>query len=648
MAETTSPSFLERLRRGVIRCDGSMGYLLTRQGVSRDQNFDFLNIEKPEWVAAVHKRYVDEAAVDLLQTNTFGANRFHLRSFERNHEKFVEIINREGVAIARQASAGTNTLIGGSIGPLTHSAGDALRHRLDDPAAIRDAYEEQIRALGEAAVDVFMIETVHRHIEGIAALEIARELFPQIPVVFQVASTPRGETVDGSDLETLIRAADERGADCVGLNCFLDPAAMFEKVLELQEWTSLPLAAQPNVGKRGLLCQGVFEAERSLRTTVKAFSLRLVEAGVRLIGGCCGIAPDHLALVRDHLGRLDDEALARYDRARRERYERARRVVVGLPEGGGPTRLEADLASADPARRPIFVEIDPPRVGEAPDKYLRSARRYAEAGVRLLTIGDNPGRIPRLERNVFARMVLDAVPNCELVLHMACAEMTLVRFATELESLHHLTRNVLVISGDPPSGEYIRSSAPYDLRSISAIRAFSRRAHGIPAVGDAELEPIRYLVGGALNPRALEPQMRKFWTKTAEAGASFCLTQPVFDLDTLERLYESSERLRERLREERGRDCHFAPGVMTLASLRNARILRDGFGMPISKALLTRLEAMDRKSQRALGRAIAREVMAATRERFPFSGGLYVVPQFHNDKPTIADLRAAGWLPEKP
>ena len=190
--------------------------------------------------------------------------------------------------------------------------------------------------------------------DGIAALTAARDLYPDIPVVFQVATTRRGQTVAGDDLETLIRAADELGAHCLGLNCFLDPAEMYDQILELAQWTRKPLSAQPNVGKRGQLCQGVFEAERSLHTTVRTFSIKLVEAGVRLIGGCCGITPEHIRLTREHLKKVGPERLAELNRFRAEAFETARRVVVGDRERERrmpPTALERDLNSGDRARR---------------------------------------------------------------------------------------------------------------------------------------------------------------------------------------------------------------------------------------------------------------------------------------------------------
>ncbi|MDF1660824.1 MAG: homocysteine S-methyltransferase family protein [Planctomycetota bacterium] len=640
---------IERLEQGIVRGDGAMGYLLTRGGISRNQSFDFLNIENPDLVASVHRQYLEAAQVDLIQTNTFGANRFHLTSFGRSHEKFVEIINKAGVDIARQAVAGTHCLVGGSIGPLTHSTGDSLGSKLGDPVAIREAYEEQILALGQAGIDCFVIETVHSHVEGITALQLAKELFPDIPIVFQVASTTRGETVARDDLETLIRDADREGADCVGLNCFLDPAEMYDQILEIQQWTMLPITAQPNLGKRAQLCQGIFEAERSLKTTVSTFGSKMIEAGVRLIGGCCGITPDHISQVKDLVDHIAPADLRRYRELHKERYDRARRVTVGdfrkRPDYI-PTLLEQELRRDDPVHRPIVVEVDPPRIGETPKKFIAGAKQLFEAGIKIVSIGDNPGRVPRMDRNTFANLLKREVPELELVLHISCADQTLVRFATELESLHYLSRNVLVITGDPPSGEYARSSAPYDFRSVSGIRAFSRRNHGFGLTGQEELAATDYFVGAALNPRALEPQMRKFWTKSANAGASYCLTQPLFDKATLSDLYQSSTELRARLKEERGRDCFFLPGVMSLFSARNARILRQEFGMPVPKELIREMEGMKtKKAARARGREVTREMLSLIRDDFGFQG-LYVVTQFHNYKSTIADLRATAWLPE--
>jgi methionine synthase / methylenetetrahydrofolate reductase(NADPH) len=640
---------LERLETGIVRGDGSMGYLLTRSGVSRNQSFDFLNIENPDLVAKVHKTYIDQAAVDLIQTNTFGANRFHLSSFKRSHEKFVEIVNKAGVDLAKQVTKGSKCLVGGSIGPLTHSTGDALGSKLSDPVLIREAYEEQILALGGAGVDAFVIETVHSHIEGITALQLVKEHFPRVPAVFQVASTKRGETVARDDLETLIREAEANGADCVGLNCFLDPAEMYDQILEIQQWTLLPISAQPNLGKRAQLCQGVFEAERSLKTMVQTFGSKMIEAGVRMIGGCCGITPDHIEQVRGLVDKITKVDLERYRALHKKRYDRARQVTVGdfrLRADYVPTYLEKRLRTGDIKKRPILIEVDPPRLGEDVKKFIKGAVTLYDAGIRVITVADNPGRVPRMDRTVFAQLLHKELPDLELVLHISCADQTLVRFATELESLHYISRNVLVITGDPPTGEYARSSAPYDFRSVSGIRAFSRRNHGFGLTGQENLSATDYFVGAALNPRALAPQMRKFWTKTANAGASYCLTQPIFDKATMGALYQASETMRQRLKEQRGRDCFFMPGVMTLVSARNARILRSDFGMPVSRELISEFESTrTRKEARQKGRELSREMLRLIHDDFPFQG-LYVITQFHNYKSTIADLRETGWLVE--
>lgn len=651
--QATQPQrFFTALEQGIIRCDGSMGYLLARHGASRNESFDYLNLSDPQLVADVHRSYLDEAGVNLLQTNTFGANRLHLATFGKSRERLVQVVNKAGVDIAREVVAGTECMVGGSVGPLTHATGDWLSSSEDDGQAIEEAYIEQIKALGDAGVDVFVIETVHRFIEGITALKVAKQLFPNIPVVFQAACTHRGQTVAGDDIETLIRAADEVGADVLGLNCFLDPAAMYSQLLDIQTWTQKPMAAQPNVGKRGLLCQGVFEADRSLRTTVNTFSVKMIEAGVRLIGGCCGITPQQIQLVKKRLDKMAPESFVEYRSKHLQRFEAARQLSHELLSNHvdyEPTRLEADLRSGDPTRRPILVEVDPPRAGEPLSKFIDGAVKLAEAGVKVITIADNPGRVPRMDRNVFANLLRREIPDIELILHIACADQTRVTFETELESLKYISRNVLVISGDPPRGEYARSSAPYDFRSVSAIRAFARRNHGFDNQGERRLEPTHYFVGGALNPAALKAQMRKFWTKSADAGASFCMTQPIFDESVLSDFHSATIEFRERLQRERSRDCFFIPGVMSIVSARNAKILRKGFGMPISQELIAEFEQLrTRKACRKRGREITRNMMSMIREKYPFQG-LYVVTQFHNYKSTIADLRDSGWLqPSEP
>ncbi len=644
--------FVRRLEDGLVRGDGAMGFLLARVGVPREQSFDFLNLTDPKKVSDVHRAYLDEADVDLIETNTFGANRIHLGNFDKGHEGLVAQINTRGVEIAREAAAGRDVFIAGAVGPISHrtDASPAARSRTGEE--VRDAYGEQIDALGGAGVDCFIIETVHRAEEGLAALSVARERFPEIPVVFQIACGRRSATIHGDDLETLVRAADEGGAHAVGLNCFLDPAELYVRILEMREWTALPLAAQPNVGRRSTLCEGVFEIDRSLRATVSGFGRKLVEAGVRLIGGCCGITPMHIGILRDELEKIGADGLAAARASHLERYERMRTAMTGgLAPGAAPaeprSRLEAEIADEGRAERPVLVELDPPRVGKPGlERVLAGAETLAARGIRYITLGDNPGREPRLGRDVFAGMVRARVPDVELVLHISCADKTLVAFATEMESLHHLSPNVLVISGDPPTGVWSTSSAPYDLRSVTGLRAFTLRAQGISLTWEEGLPPLPYYVGAAFNPIAVRKQAEIFATKTLHAGASFAMTQPIFDVATVERTADAFVELAERVRVAQGRRLAVFPGVMQITTRRNAQLLRKGFGMPVGKELIAKLGDLDDADQRKLGRDTALEVLEAVRARPEVFSGLYYVPQFHAYEETADLLAEARWLPE--
>lgn len=643
---------MKRLEEGLIRVDGSMGFLIAQSGIPSDQSFDAVNLTDPGKVTEIHKSYIERCQVDIIETNTFGANRSHLTSFGRGYEHLVAEINRRGVEIARGAVEGTHTLVGGAIGPITHS-GEKGRASAYNDAELRTIYREQIEALGHAGVDAFMIETVHRHAEGLAALEIARELFPAIPVVFQVGcASRRGNTFYGDDVETLIRAADDGGAHVIGLNCFLDPAEMYAMVLEVREWTAKPLSAQPNIGRRTVLCEGVYKTDRSILTTVSVFGRRLVDAGVRVIGGCCGMAPVHIEQLRNDLTRMTPEQVEDAHVRHLERFSKMRKLISTqreLPEDANVVEprslLEADVLSRDVARRPILVELDPPRVGHRGlERALEGAELLAQAGLSYFTVADNPGRKPRLSRDLFAHMLKARVPGCELVMHVACADKTLVAFASEMESMRFLSNNILVISGDPPNGDFAISSAPYDLRSVKGIRAYTLRNHGISVTWEDELDPTAYYVGGAFNSRAIRPQIQKLTTKTLHAGAAFVMTQPIFDVDNLEETADALLALRERVRREQDRHLAVFPGVMQITTERNARILRKSFGMPVAKKTLRRLAELSRDDQKKLGRDLAVQVLEAIRHRPEVFDGLYIIPQFHAYTNCIETLNESGWL----
>jgi homocysteine S-methyltransferase len=293
----------------------------------------------------------------------------------------------------------------------------------------------------------------------------------------------------------------------------------------------------------------------------------------------------------------------------------------------------------------VLVEIDPPHGGrDELDQISKGLKLLYSRGIRYITIGDNPGREPRLDRYLFSRMVLDSVPDFELVLHLACADRTLVSFSTELESLKHVTPNVLVISGDPPSGDFATSSAPYDMRSVRAIRSFTRRNYGVSLMGEEGLPPTAYFVGGAFNPRAIKAQARKFSTKALHAGASFAMTQPIFDADTVTATAEVFADLKEQVRREQGRELSVYPGVMPFTTLRNATLLRDRFGMPVPKTMLEELETLSAEDVRAAGQESARQVLEAIHDLPDVFAGVYYIPQFHAYQRALDLLENTGWI----
>src|SRR6187401_1932045 len=276
--------FLEALDRRVLVCDGAMGTMLYAKGIFLNRCFDELNLTQPELVAEVHREYV-RAGADVIETNTFGANRFKLSSFGLADK--TGPINSEGARIARHA-ARSAAFVAGSIGPLGVRIEPWGKTSIGEA---EDAFREQVAALLEGGVDLFMLETFRDLAELLAAIRAVRSLSP-LPVVAQMTTEADGNSLDGTPPETFAPALEQAGADVIGVNCSVGPAAMLETIEAIARISGARLSAQPNAGRprdvdgRNLyLCSPEYMA---------SYARRFIAAGVRLVGGCCGTTPEHI------------------------------------------------------------------------------------------------------------------------------------------------------------------------------------------------------------------------------------------------------------------------------------------------------------------------------------------------------------------
>lgn len=600
--------FLERLHASVLVADGAMGTMLYQAGVFVNQCFDALNLTRPELVSGIHREYV-AAGADLLETNTFGANRAKLLG--HGLEGKVGEINAAAVRIARQA-AGDMAFVAGSIGPVGLSGQVAADY---DAADLRGIFREQAQALLEAGVDAFVVETIPTLVEMEAAIASIRSLSDDVPIVALMTFNEDGDTQSGESPEKVASLLYAAGAEVVGANCSVGPKPMLDCLVRMAAATDgALLAAMPNAG----LPQSIGGRLMYMAAPdyFGKYAKRFVKVGVRLLGGCCGTTPEHVRRMKREVAGFVPER------------------TLGVPVAGPPPEDDLDsvgVATAEktPLARLLAegtefvtsVELTPPKSADL-EELVHEVERLREAGIHAVNIPEYARISPRPTPLAIARVVQDAVPGIETIIHYCCRDRNLYGMQADLLSAQALgVRNVLVITGDPPkAGEYAVPTAVFDVDSIGLTRVAGGLNRGLDAAGRATGVPLALHVGVGVNPGALdlERELARFRRKI-DAGADFAMTQPVFE-----------PRLLERFLDELGTPpIPVLAGILPLYSYRNAEFLHNEVpGMQIPAAVRDRMRrATGKEDARREGVAVAREALAGVRDTAGVAGA-YVMPPF--------------------
>ena len=598
--------FLAAIERRVLLSDGAMGTVLRDRGVPASVCLDEQNISNGELILAVHKEYLT-AGAEIIETNTFGANRVRLRSFDL--AKQAAEINARGVALAREATrdCGHQAFVAGAMGPVgvgLASGGDVTlkqAHR---------AFAEQAQALIESGVDLIMLETFPSLAEAREAVLAVREAGKDIPLIAQLTFQRDGRTWTGEEPAPVARELHSCGADIVGVNCLPGPQAALEVIEEMAQATKVKLSVQANAGH-----PRVVEREVSYPVTPHVFAEytpRLVAAGCIVIGGCCGTKPEHIAAMRDA---LRSEAPAETPPA----PEKAAVVDIALPAEELDTEdvtLREKLAAG---RFVITAEIDPPR-GLNPRRALQGAARLRLAGIDAVNVGDSP--MARVRMSAFALAVLLRQQlGLETIVHVTTRDRNVMALQSDLIGAHVLgQRNVLCLKGDAPTGSgYARAIGVWDVTPVGLMRILKGLNEGIDWAGNAMAQPTSFFVGAAANPTAtsLEAEM-KLLRRKVQAGADFIMTQTLYDIEALERFLEKASRLRI--------NVPIIMGVLPLHSERHADFIHNELpGVVVPDAVRQRMREAGENGL-AEGAAIAREIVAAARGGVQ---GVYLIPAFN-------------------
>ena len=583
--------FREQLSRRVLVADGALGTMLYSRGAFINRCFDELNLSSPDLVRQIHQDYV-KAGADLIETNTFGANRARLSGFGLAEK--LEAINTAGVKVAREAAQGT-AFVAAAVGPL------GIRIEPLGPTSFSEAraiFREQLEALFGAGIDLVIFETFGDLNELREAVHAAREAGGADPVlVAQVTIDDDGRLRGGASVETFTREMDTWPIDVLGLNCSVGPRAMLEAIEQMVQFSSKPLCAMPNAGlptyvegRNIYLCSPEYMAQ---------YARRMLWAGVKIVGGCCGTTPEHIKLIRSETRSLQPQ-------------QTRLAVTVGEPQ----TKAQA-LEAVPMARKSklgaklsrgefvAFVEILPPRGVDA-SREIAGARLCALAGIDCINVPDGPRASARLSAQVTCQLIQQQA-GIEAVNHFCCRDRNILGIQSELLGAHAAgIRNLICITGDPPRmGTYPDATAVFDVDAIGLVNIVNNLNHGLDIGGNPMGSQTEFLIGVGANPGALnmDEELRRFQWKV-EAGAEYVVTQPVFDLDLLEKFLRHTEPLK----------IPVICGIWPLTSYRNAEFMVNELRVPVPEAFMERMRLADSGDKaRQEGVALAREMVARVR-----------------------------------
>ncbi len=588
-------NFIDRLKGGVLVADGAVGTMLYNKGVSLDANFEHLNLVRPELVRELHREYLD-AGAQLIETNTFGANRSRLQPIGLGGR--VREINLRGAELARDAAAGRDVFVAGSMGPLVRTRGEDAEPASGEVAAL---FREQADALAEGGVDLLLLETFTDLGQLQAALAAARGT--GLPVVASMAFQEGGRTAGGADAEAVAVVLERAGAAAVGANCSAGPLEVLKIVQRMARATTLPLIACPNSGFPEYV-----EGRYLYRTTPDYFARmarEMVAAGAQIVGGCCGTTPDHIRAIA--------AAVAGMRPAPRTVHPVAASPATPAAE---PTPTGGFLAGWG-TRPVVTVELDPPR-GLDCGKVLEGSRVLKAAGADAINLAENPLARVRMGNLPLAQLIQREV-GIEVIAHITCRDRNLLGMQSDLMGAHLLgVKNLLAVTGDPARiGDHAGATSVYDLNSYGLIELMAGLNAGVNGLGNPIGGSTGFTIGAAFNPNSprMEVQVARLEKKVA-GGAAFVQTQPVFDLAVLREMLDRTRHL----------SIPILPGVLPLVSERNCEYLHNEVpGISIPDAIRRRMAGREKEEGAREGLAIAREFIAAAHGMV---GGFYLIPPF--------------------
>jgi methionine synthase / methylenetetrahydrofolate reductase(NADPH) len=595
------PAFSEMFGEHPVLADGAMGSVLNARGVPISLCYDELNLTSPDLILSIHGDYLT-AGAEILETNTFGANRFRLARHGLA-DKVAEI-NAAGVRIARQAvdrlkqKQGGGAWVAGTVGPLGVPLEPLGKTGLDEARA---AFDEQIRALVAAGIDLIIIETMPALNEAREALLAAREAAPDHPVLVMVTVDDESNCLDGASPAHAAAVLTEAGADAVGVNCSTGPATVLTAIETMRAATHLPIAAMPNAGiPRAVEGHNIYFCSPEY---MASFARKALAAGAQILGGCCGTTPHHIRAMRAATRAFEGET-----------HVGDAGPIIEISSETPPLRMgeRSQLGGLlDKGTFVTLVEMIPPR-GIDCSRELEGARMLAERGVHAINVMDSLRAAARLSAQSLCIQIRQHT-GIETVLHYTCRDRNLLSIQSDLLGAASLgLRNILCMTGDPPKqGSYPDATTVFDVDSIGLVNVVRRLNHGLDIGANSFGSSTNFTIGVSANPGApdIENELRRLRFKV-EAGAEYVITQPVFDLTLLEQFIRRIEFYR----------IPVIAGIWPLTSLRNAEFMKNDVRVSVPEWIMLRMAQADTPdAAQKEGIRIAQEMVEAVR---PFVQGV--------------------------
>ena len=584
---------LEQLQTRVLTADGAIGTLLYSYGLNNCH--EEMNVTKPDVVKKIHTQYID-AGADIIQTNTYGANRLKLARYGLEEE--VVELNNAAVRLAKEAAAGKDVFVLGTIGGIRGLRGGNIELK-----EIVEAVTEQAHPLISGGVDGILLETYYDFEEIKAVVQVVHQL-TDLPIIAQVSMQEPGILQGGISFKEALHELETLGADIVGANCNLGPF----HTIQAFEKAGLPdrayLSAYPNASLLDLEDgRIVYESEADYFARAAE---ELVKQGVRLIGGCCGTTPKHIEATKKRLAKLKPVEV----KVAREGWT----DFVRQPE---PRAVEP-LHEKAKRERSVIVELDTPRHLEI-DEFVKGAKELYENGADVIMMADNSLASPRISNIAMSAILLQE--GVRVLPHLTCRDRNLIGLQSHLMGLDALgLHDILVVTGDPTKiGDFPGATSVYDVSSMELMTKIKEMNKGISFSGKPLRKASNFSVAGAFNPnvRAVAKAVERL-EKKLEHGCDYFISQPVYTKEKLIEVYEETKHL----------DAPVYIGIMPLTSFKSAEFLHyEVPGIKLSDDVLARMqEAGDDKVRAAeVGVQIAKELIDVASELF---NGIYLITPF--------------------